>query len=116
MSDFGGRRASWGLFYVFLQDYQAANLRILFSQQMAEVQESERNHTSTRKASAFAAPASILLAKVSPMAIPKVNGAEMNILPFLEKDTAKSNDKGCGCIILLQGGSEDLGIINLLHS
>lgn len=50
------------------------------------------------------------------MATPKVSGAEINTLPFLQKDTAKSDGQRSGCIILLQEVSEDLGIINLLHS
>ena len=36
---------------------------------------------------------SISLAPVSPVAIPIVKRAEVNIPPFLEKDTAKSHDE-----------------------
>lgn len=83
---------------------------------MTEVQEAKQNYTSTIKDSAFVTSTSIPLAKVGPMASPKVNGAEITISPFLWKATAESDGKGRGCVILLQGGSKDLRLINLLRS
>lgn len=57
----------------------------------------------------------LLLANVSPTARPRVNGAEINTLPFREQDS-KVTRQGCGCTILLQGGSADPGLIHLLHA
>ena len=68
---------------------------------MARTQQNQPNHTSMFQVTAYMTTACTLLAKASYMAGPKVNETMVN------GRHCESHGKGCRCIILFNGGSEN---------
>lgn len=93
-----GTRESLGLLQLFLQRQQL--FWIISAQNKWNTCKSDQNYSHMIKDS-FITSTQILLAKISVLALFKVNGTELNTLTFYKR-IEKSYGKECGCLILLQ--------------